>query len=201
MSRQAHMQTTLARTSQLRKDASLLHTLATSVLQPCISPSTPSPKNGAFAWDYAEASTEPFGAVHPLSAFVAGPDGQRAQQFVCCLVATASLYSPPSDECFHRAPLLPYFPCSPSVTRLGAYPAPCGTARLCFGLSAALRVSAFRKSLCRERKRFSEPSEKAPLGTWERGTSRRFAQECPEGNPGKYKQGETQWHSTKTKSL
>lgn len=36
---------------------------------------------------------------------------------------------------------------------------------------------------------------------WERGTSRRFAQECPEGNPGKYKQGETPWHSTKTKSL
>jgi hypothetical protein len=31
--------------------------------------------------------------------------------------------------------------------------------------------------------------------------SRRFAQECPEGNPGKYNQGEKQWHSTKTKSL
>ncbi|MEA2259866.1 MAG: hypothetical protein QOJ51_2691 [Acidobacteriaceae bacterium] len=26
---------------------------------------------------------------------------------------------------------------------------------------------------------------------WERGTSRRFAQECPESNPGEYKQGET----------
>jgi len=33
---------------------------------------------------------------------------------------------------------------------------------------------------------------------WERGTSRRFAQECSESNPGKYKQGETPWHSTKT---
>jgi hypothetical protein len=31
--------------------------------------------------------------------------------------------------------------------------------------------------------------------------SRRFAQECPEGTPGKYKQGETSWHSTKTRSL
>jgi hypothetical protein len=31
--------------------------------------------------------------------------------------------------------------------------------------------------------------------------SRRFAQECPEGNPGKYNQGEKQWHSTKTRSL
>ena len=28
--------------------------------------------------------------------------------------------------------------------------------------------------------------------------SRRFAQECPEDNPGKYNQGEKQWHSTKT---
>jgi len=28
--------------------------------------------------------------------------------------------------------------------------------------------------------------------------SRRFAQECPEGIPGKYNQGEKQWHSTKT---
>ena len=31
--------------------------------------------------------------------------------------------------------------------------------------------------------------------------SRRFAQECPEDNPGKYNQGETSWHSTKTRSL
>ncbi len=38
----------------------------------------------------------------------------------------------PSAKCFRRAPILLYFPCSPSVTRFGAYPAPCGTARLCF---------------------------------------------------------------------
>ncbi|HEY5381080.1 MAG TPA: hypothetical protein VIJ65_02425, partial [Acidobacteriaceae bacterium] len=44
----------------------------------------------------------------------------------------------------------------------------------------------FQKIFCAtSAKRFSEPSEKAPLGTWERGTSRRFAQECPEGIPGK----------------
>jgi hypothetical protein len=83
---------------------------------------------------------------------------------------------------------------------LGACPAPCGTARLCFGF-AALRVSAFRKSLCNERKRFSEPSEKAPLGLGSGAHSRRCAQECPEGNPGKYNQGEKQWHSMKARSL
>jgi len=66
--------------------------------------------------------------------------------------------------------------------------------------------SAFRKSLRQKRndrrkKRFSEPSENASLGLGSGAHSRRFAQECPEGNPGKYKQGETQWHSTKTRSL
>jgi hypothetical protein len=91
----------------------------------------------------------------------------------------------------------PYFPCLSLVTRFGAYPAPCGTTRLCFFGFQKIFSARTRKK--RGKQRFSEPSEKAPLGTWERGTSRRFAQECPEGNPGKYKQGETQWHSTKTK--
>jgi len=52
----------------------------------------------------------------------------------------------PSGKYFRRAPFLPNFPCFPSVTRFGAGPAPCGTARLCFALADALRVSAFRKS-------------------------------------------------------
>ena len=77
----------------------------------------------------------------------------------------------------------------------------CLSRALRHGAALLLRLSEnlFGKSPHRTRtKRFSEPSAKAPLGTWERGTSRRFAQECPEGNPGKYTQGETQWHSTKT---
>ena len=72
----------------------------------------------------------------------------------------------------------------------------CGTARLCFALTGALRVSAFRKSFVqRTQKRFPEPSEKAPLDlgsgahshpTTQRtcvgdpGISRHFVQECPE---------------------
>jgi hypothetical protein len=74
----------------------------------------------------------------------------------------------------------------PSVTRFGADPALCGTARLCFfGIQ---KIFSARAGAERRKKRFSEPSENASLGTWERGTSRRFAQECPEGNSGKYKQ-------------
>jgi hypothetical protein len=103
--------------------------------------------------------------------------------------------------------VFPYSAISPRI--FPAYPR--SLALVLIPRPAALRVSAsayqppsgFRLSenLCaKNAKRFSEPSEKAPLGTWERGTSRRFAQECPEGNPGKYKQGETQWHSTKTTS-
>jgi hypothetical protein len=182
----ARLQTAMAHTSQPRREAGLLLTLAASGLEPCSLSSTPSPKDRVFAGACAEASTEPFGAVHPLSAFVAVLDGQRTQRSVCCLVATASLYSHPSGECFHRAPILPYFPCSPSVTRLGAYPAPCGN---CAALLLRLSENLFDKAPHKTRtKRFSEPSAKALLGTWERGTSRRFAQECPEGNPGKYKQ-------------
>ena len=52
---------------------------------------------------------------------------------------------------------------------------------------AALRVSAFKKSLCNERKKVFRTFRKrhrSALGS--EAHSRRFAQECPEANPGKY---------------
>jgi hypothetical protein len=185
VSPQAQLQTTLARTSQPRREAGLLLTLAVPPLEPCISPSTPSPKDRVFAWGYAKAGTGPFGTVHPLSAFVAGLDGQRAQRSVCRLVATASLYSYPSGECFHRAPILPYFPCSPSVTRLGADPAPCGN---CATLLFRLSENLFGRTARTPKEKIFRTFRKCVAWPWERGTSRRFAQECPEGNSGKYKQ-------------
>ncbi len=63
----------------------------------------------------------------------------------------------------------------------------------CFGY-AALRVWVSKEKISLRlrpwRARFFLRSlrRKHAFGTWERGTSRRFAQECPEGNPGKYKQ-------------
>jgi hypothetical protein len=50
----------------------------------------------------------------------------------------------------------------------------------------------------RTQKDFPNLPKKTPLGLGSGAHSRRFAQECPEGNPGKYKQGEKSWHSTKT---
>ena len=203
MSRRAQTRTTLTRTSQSRRAASLLLALTAPELEPCNSPSIPpSPKDRFFAWQGVE------------------DDGKRTAWFTHSLLFQPGQWqastSGPTAVRLHRHPerhgvlhasvsvkrhLSSYFPCSPSVTRFGAYPAPCGTARLCFGF-AALRVSAFRKSFrATERKKIFRTFRKSAAWPWERGTSRRFAQECPEGNPGKYKQGETQWHSTKTKSL
>src|ERR1700679_836405 len=98
----------------------------------------------------------------PTPALIAGPNGQRSRRFFGGLVATASLYRRPSAGCFHRAPSLPYFPCSPSVTRFSAYPAPCGTARLCFFGFQKIFSTTSRNE--RGKKRFPEPSENASLG-------------------------------------
>jgi hypothetical protein len=138
MSRQAHIQTTLARTSQLRRDAGLLCALATSVLHPRTSPSTPPSQNRFFAWRRAEKSVGPFGAVHPRPAFVTGPNGQRTQRCLCCLDATASLYRRPSAGCFHRAPSLRIFPAHPRSLASVLIPRPAARRDSAF--------SAFRKS-------------------------------------------------------
>jgi len=52
---------------------------------------------------------------------------------------------------------------------------------------AALRVSVFKKSLCNERKKiFRTFRKRHRLALGSEAHSRRFAQECPEANPGKY---------------
>jgi len=200
VNRRAQTRTMLTRTSQPRRAASLLLTPAAPELGLCNSPSIPSPQNRFFAWQGAE------------------DDGERTAWFTHCLLLQPDWWETrgygPTAVRLHRHPERhavlhasvsvkrhpsSYFPCSPSVTRFGAYPAPCGTARLCFFGFQKIFSTTSRKG--RGKKRFSEPSEKAPFGLGSGAHSRRFAQECPEGNPGKYKQGETQWHSTKTKSL
>jgi hypothetical protein len=202
VSRQTFIQTTLARPSQSRREARLLLVLAAPHLETCISPSTPSPKDRFFARQGTE------------------DDGERTAWFIHSLLLQRDRWQASTSGStvvwLHRHPerhaslqasvsmerhLSRIFPARPRSLALVPIPRP-----------AARRVSAsatppyglrLSENLCskdKNAKRFPEPSVKAPLGTWERGTSRRFAQECPEGNPGKYKQGETQWHSTKTTS-
>jgi hypothetical protein len=197
MSQQAGIQT-LTRTSQSRGEAGFLLALAVALMESCSLPSTPSPKDRSFAWRRAEKSVGPFGAVHPRPAWMAGPNGQRTQRGLCCLDATASLYRRPSAGCFHRAPSLPYFPCSPSVTRLGAIPAPCGSARLCFGLSAALRVSAFRKSFCNERKKIFRTFRKSAAWHLGAGHLASLRARVSRGHSGQIQTGEKRWNSIPT---
>jgi hypothetical protein len=199
VNRRGQTRTMLTRTSQPRRAANLLLTPTAPALELCNSPSIPSPPNRFFAWQGVEDDGER--TVWLTHSLVLQPDLVETRGYGS---AAAWLHRHPERHAVLHASVSvkrhpsSYFPCSPSVTRFGADPAPCGTARLAF--------SAFRKSFRQERKgrrkkRFSEPSENASLGLGSGAHSRRFAQECPEGNPGKYKQGETQWHSTKTKSL
>jgi hypothetical protein len=97
-------------------------------------------------------------AVHPLSASTAGSMANDRSWFDRRVAASASLYRRPSDKCLPRAPILPYFPCSPSVTRFGAYPAPGGTAGSAFS------------GLLPQPGALGPRSRKCTLGTWERGT-------------------------------
>ena len=115
----------------------------------------------------------------------------------------------------HRHPFICAFQIGVSIERQFSriFPAhPRSLASVLIPRPAARRVSAsasppcgFRLSenlVCNEHKRdFPNLPKKTPLGLGSWAHSRRFAQECPEGNPGKYNQGELTWHSTKTRSL
>lgn len=105
-----------------------------------------------------------------------------------------------SSGCFRKVPSLPDFPMSHSVTRSVLIPRPAAAARLCFALppqqvkcgpagdpgkTCALRVTAFRKSFRQNSAQNADEKiirtfRKSAAWPWERGTSRRFAQECPE---------------------
>jgi len=116
--------------------------------------------------------------------------GKRQNQVRFCSEARR-LAPMSSREVFSERAISPVFSQLTLGHSLGAYPAPCGTARLCFPLTGALRVSAFRKSLlqrAKTQKDFPNLPKKRRLALGSGAHSRRFAQECPEGNPGKYRQ-------------
>jgi hypothetical protein len=190
--------TTLRRTSFSRKQVGLLLAATNPERLVCVSPTTLSFGSRFFArrdaQDDAGQMVQFPHAQHLQPDLVASPDDRVGSWLHRHPERRRVLQSGVSVK-RHLSCIFPAHP--RSLAR-------CLSRALRHGAALLLRLSKnlFGKPPQRTRtKRFSEPSAKAPLGTWERGTSRRFAQECPEGNPGKYKQGETQWHSTKTKSL
>jgi hypothetical protein len=194
--------TTLTRTPSSRRQGGLLLAVTNPERMVCVSPMTLSPGSRFFAWRDAHndaGQTVQFTRAQQLQPdSVASPDDRVGSWLHRHPERRRVLQSSVSV----KRHLSCIFPAHPRSLALVLIPSPAAR-RVSASASppSGLRFSEnlFGKPPQRTRtKRFSEPSVKAPLGTWERGTSRRFAQECPEGNPGKYKQGETQWHSTKT---
>ena len=200
MIRQARIQLMTSRTSQPQRGTSLLLALPTSALEPCNSPSIPSPKLRSFAWQGAEDDAD-HRELWPTPSLLLQLEAWQPSRYSSTAVRVrrrsyrdALQTSVSIGRQFSRV-----FPVLPSVTRFGAYPAPGGTARLCF--FGFQKTFSARTARAPKEKIFRTFRKSTPSALGSGAHSRRFAQECPEGNPGKYKQGETQWHSTKTKSL
>jgi len=217
MSRQAHMQTTLERISQLLRKAGLPFALADPMLGPCNSPLTPSPEQRSFAWQGGEADANHRRARLTHSLFLQ-PEEWRASANVSVAArpAKASVCRWPSGKCFHRAPSLRIFPAHPrSLAR--CFSRARRHSAFCFGY-AALKGFGFQKIFCaKNAKKISRTFRKRHAhGAWERGTfttpARRVRvlgdpgtrvasrKSVPRAIRGKSKQEKFQWHSTKTKS-
>jgi hypothetical protein len=199
MSQHAHLQTTLARTFQLRREEGSLLVLATLHREPCIPPSTSSPRSRSFAYSGARHRRGPFGVVIPRPAFAAEFTDQQAQEFAAVWLRRHpyidALQMSVSIE-RHLSRIFPAHPRSLASVLIPRHITPSrkgrGPWRFC-GTSG----SAFF-GLLPQPGALGPRSKKCTLGLGSGAHSRRFAQECPEGNPGKFKQEKFQWHSTKT---
>ena len=127
--------------------------------------------------------------------------GQAIEKFGRCLVDGFGLVNT-RQRIVSESAILPYFPCSPSVTRSVLIPRPAAR-----GVLLRLRRPAGfgfqRKSLCNERRKDFLPNlpKKTRLRPWERGTLASLRARVSRGQSGQIQTGEKQWHSTKTKSL
>jgi hypothetical protein len=113
-------------------------------------------------------------------------DSVATNHGVCVsVVASASLYGRLQVDVSIERQFSRIFPAHPRSLASVLIPRPAARR----GSASAAPPCGFRLSenlYATNAKRFSEPSEKAPLGLGSGAHSRRFAQECPEGNPGKY---------------
>jgi hypothetical protein len=201
VSRQVRTRAMLVRTSQRVRGGGSFPALADPSRRPCNWPSIPSPQYRPFAWLDAEDN-----AKHWNVWFARSPLLQPKTWQVAGYGSTAvwlhrhpyigALQTSVSIECqFSRI-----FPAHPRSLASVLIPRP--AARRC----SASAVPPFGSGFPNKKSPFScgpsgeifssEPPRKHILALGSGAHSRRFAQECPEGNPGKYNQGELTWHST-----
>jgi hypothetical protein len=195
MSGRAHMQTTMARISRPPREAGRLFALAAPTLEPCSSPSTPSPGGKFFAWQGAEDDAEHRGA-RPTHSLLLQPGAWRATANGS--IAARSQRRPCGDGLQQSVSIERHlsriFPAHPrSLARC------CSRARrhsaFCFAWASRQKRMTrrngwpmrpagfgFQKIFCaKNAKRFPKPSEKdTPTALGSGAHSRRVAQECPE---------------------
>ncbi len=199
MSGRVQVRAILARTSQRVRAAGSIPALADPSRKLYNWPSIPSPQYRPFAWQDAEDDAKHWNVWYTHGLLLQPKRWQTTGH------SSTTVWS-------HRHPYIGALQTSVSIERQFSriFPAhPRSLASVLIPRPAARRVSAshsvrpagfgFQKIFVqRTQKDFPNLPKKTPLGLGSGAHSRRFAQECPEGNPGKYKQGELTWHSTKT---
>jgi len=172
VSRQMRTRAMLARVSQRMRAGESIPDLADPSRRSRNWSSIPSPSVEALCMVGCGGRCEARGrAVYPLSAFAVGSMASDRLWFHCRVVRSASLYRRPSDKCLPRAPILPYFPCSPSVTRSALFPRHITPAHNERALGAPILRTA---SFCFSRtppptRSVGSPLRKMQLLPWERG--------------------------------
>jgi hypothetical protein len=206
VSRPVQVRTILACTSQRWRGAGLHSVLATPELELCSTPSTSSPKSRSLAWQRSEDNAGYRRAWFSYS-LLSQPDAWQTttKDSIVVWLRWRPYRDTLQKERFRREPSLPYFPCSPSVTRSVLVPrpaarrcsasplrAPCGSGFPNKNLpsAAALTGEIFLRSL---RRKHISALGAGHLTSLRAGVSR--------GQSGQIQTGEQRWHSTKTTSL
>jgi hypothetical protein len=205
VSRRTRVRAMLVRTSQQVRACGSIHDLADPSRRRCTWPSIPSPWREPFAWRDAEDNAKHWNVRSTRSLLLQSEAWQAAGYGFTAVwshrhpyIGTALQASVLIESQFSRI-----FPAHPrSLARRfsrATSPRHAQTARrgprFC-----GLRASAF-PGLLPQPDALGPHSGKCSSCLGSGAHSRRFAQECPEDNPGKYNQGEKQWHSTPTPLL
>jgi len=157
------------------------------------SSSIPSPRHWPIAWQRAEFDARQ-SRVRPTHALLE-LNARRANEYRSDAIVRLQphpLYRHPFNRRSSRAPILPYFPCSPSVTCSVLVPRPAARR----GSASPLRTPCgFRLSenlLCKERQNIFRIFRKSAAGPWERGTLASLRAGVSRGQSGQIQTGEKQ---------
>ena len=154
-----------------------------------IASSTPSPGSRSFAWQDSGNDADHGEHGSPTLCFCSQESGRLRNMVSLLSGGMGILRSMPSRQVFPSSANSPVFSLLTSGHSLGACPAPGGASMFCFKpFGSGFPATNFSRKE-RARKFLAGASAESTSRPWERGTSRRFAQECPEEVPGKNQHG------------